>query len=167
MFEALMNRVRILETKVWLPRPRCEVFEFFHRAENLQRITPPWLDFQILTPRPIPMGEGTIIDYRLRLRGLPLRWRTQITRWDPPHSFVDTQIEGPFKTWVHTHRFKERDGGTRMQDRVEYVTPGGALSPLIDLLLVLPEVTGIFEYRKRAMKRLFGASELAEEVAHV
>ena len=102
----------LLETELSFERPRDEVFSFFAEASNLETITPPWLRFAIVTPRPIEMGLGALIDYDLRIRGLPVRWRSEITVWDPPYRFVDEQRRGPYRRWRHEHRFEERDGET-------------------------------------------------------
>ena len=108
------------QTELWLPRPRTEVFHFFAEARNLENITPPWLKFEVLTPAPIEMRPGTLIDYRIRVHGLPISWRTEITEWQPPHHFVDVQLRGPYTLWHHTHTFEERDGGTLCLDHVRY-----------------------------------------------
>lgn len=136
----------------WLPRPRAEVFPFFADAANLQAITPPWLDFRILTPGPIAMRPGALIDYRLKLRGFPIRWRTQITVWEPPFRFVDRQLKGPYRQWVHEHSFEEKDGGTLCRDRVDYAVPGGAL---VNRIFVQRDVETIFAYRRGQLERLF------------
>ena len=136
----------------WLPRPRAEVFPFFTDAANLQAITPPWLDFRILTPGPIAMRPGALIDYRLKLRGFPIRWRTQITVWEPPFRFVDRQLKGPYRQWVHEHSFEEKDGGTLCRDRVDYAVPGGAL---VNRIFVQRDVETIFAYRREQLERLF------------
>ena len=116
-----------LQTELWLPRPQEHVFPFFAEARNLETITPPWLRFEVLTPGPIVMQRGTLIDYRIRVHGLPLRWRTEIAQWDPPCQFVDVQLRGPYTLWCHTHTFAERDGGTLCADRVRYRPRCGAL----------------------------------------
>src|SRR5688572_24197584 len=101
-----------LSTAVWLPRPVEEVFPFFGNAHNLDVLTPPWLHFEILTPPPIGMRVGALIDYRISLRGLPMTWRTRITVWEPNRRFVDEQLRGPYREWIHTHDFEHVAGGT-------------------------------------------------------
>ena len=140
------------ETSVWLPRPRDEVFVFFADAANLEAITPPWLNFHILTPPPIAMRAGALIDYRLRVHGLPLRWRTRIAVWEPPARFVDEQLRGPYRRWVHEHTFVERDGGTLCGDRVEYDVLGGRL---VERLFVRRDVERIFAHRKERLTEMF------------
>ncbi|MBM3878513.1 MAG: SRPBCC family protein [Verrucomicrobia bacterium] len=143
-----------LHTELWLPRPRDEVFPFFADARNLGVITPPWLRFEVLTPAPIVMRCGALIDYRIRVHGVPLRWRTEIAAWDPPHRFVDVQRRGPYRLWHHTHTFSERDGGTLCADRVRYWPWGGRV---VDWLFVRRDVKRIFEYRQARLRELFGS----------
>jgi len=134
-----------------LPLPRSAVFGFFSRAENLERITPPWLGFQILTPGPIELKQGARIAYALRLHGLPLRWLTEIAEWNPPQSFVDVQLRGPYRVWRHTHSFEEVPGGTRMTDDVEWALPFGWLGALARPL-VERDIRKIFGYRTQAVQ---------------
>jgi ligand-binding SRPBCC domain-containing protein len=143
----------VFAAELWLPQPREKVFPFFADARNLEAITPPWLNFKILTPGEIPMRIGALIDYELRVHGLPVRWRTEITGWNPPFSFTDEQRRGPYRRWSHTHTFVEKDGGTLCRDRVEYAVPGGGL---VNWLFVRHDVQKIFAYRAEALKNHFG-----------
>jgi ligand-binding SRPBCC domain-containing protein len=113
-------KIHSLDSTVWLPRPIGEVFAFFSDAFNLQVLTPPWLNFSVLSPSPINMACGARILYRLRLHRIAIAWKSEITAWDPPYRFVDEQIHGPYRRWHHEHHFAERDGGTDVQDHVEY-----------------------------------------------
>jgi ligand-binding SRPBCC domain-containing protein len=145
-----------LHAELELPLPQEEVFAFFAQAENLQRITPDSLGFEILTPLPIEMRAGTLIDYRLRLSGLPMRWRTRIPVWEPPHEFVDEQLKGPYKSWVHRHRFEALGADrTRILDDVTYELP---FTPLGDLAypLIKRQVEAIFRHRNAVIPTLLG-----------
>ncbi len=137
----------------WLPRKRDELVPFFADALNLETITPPWLHFQVLTPVPIEMRVGQVIDYRLRVHGVPVRWRSEITVWDPPHRFVDEQRRGPYRLWRHEHAFCEQDGGTLCVDHVRYAVTGGAL---VNALFVARDVRRIFAFRREKLRALFG-----------
>ena len=151
-----------LHRELWVPRPLPEVFEFFARAENLERITPPWLQFRILTPLPIEMKQGATIAYSLRLRGIRLGWLTEIERWNPPVEFIDVQTKGPYRLWRHTHRFSEVDGGTSIVDTVHYALPFGPLGQLAHRLQVARDLSGIFDYRaRRAQTLLFNCPQAA------
>lgn len=144
-----------LEMRQWLPRPVDEVFPFFSDAYNLQKLTPELLHFNVLTPRPIEMKSGALIDYKLKVRGVPIRWRTEILDWDPPHGFVDTQLRGPYALWHHTHRFEPADNGTLCTDIVRYRPRGWLLAPLINRLVVERDVKSIFAYRAEKLDALF------------
>jgi ligand-binding SRPBCC domain-containing protein len=148
--------VFIFETELWLPRPRTEVFDFFADAHNLQILTPSFLHFEILTPRPIPMHAGALIDYRLRVHGIPVRWRTKIGTWEPPQRFVDKQIRGPYRQWIHEHWFVEKDGGTLCNDEVRYAVWGGAV---LNRLFVRRDVRAIFEFRRKKLLEMFGGGK--------
>lgn len=148
-------REHVLETSLWLPVSRDRLFPFFADAANLNIITPPWVHFRILTPMPIEMRVGTLLDYRIRLRGFPIRWRTKITAWEPGVRFVDEQLKGPYYLWRHEHTFEDHNGGTLCRDKVTYAHPGGAL---VHRWLVGPDVARIFEYRQQRLLDLFGAA---------
>jgi ligand-binding SRPBCC domain-containing protein len=146
---------RRLQRSTWLPRPLGEVFEFFADAGNLERITPPELRFRIATPLPIDMRAGALIEYRLALFGLPFHWVTEIAEWRPPTCFVDRQLSGPYRHWVHAHRFTAERHGTRMEDCVEYVLPLAHLG-LLAQPLVGRELRRIFDFRESAIRRILG-----------
>lgn len=141
------------ETRVQRPLP--EVFDFFSRAENLERLTPPWMQFRILTPTPIEMKPGATIAYSIRLRGITLRWLTEIEKWNPPFEFVDVQAKGPYKFWRHTHRFSVVDSGTAVTDSVQYTLPFGWLGRLAHRLQVKRDLSKIFDYRAQQIQARF------------
>ena len=147
-------RIFELHRATTVPVSRDEVFDFFSRAENLEELTPPWLSFNIATPTPIKMEVGTLIDYRLKIRGIPMRWRSEISVWEPPYRFVDQQLRGPYRMWHHEHRFAAVEGGTRVEDHVRYAVLGGAL---VAKLFVAPDVERIFDYRQARLVELFPA----------
>lgn len=136
-------------------KPLPEVFSFFSDARNLQRITPPWLHFEVLTAGCIAMRKGTIIDYRLRWHGIPMRWKTEIVVWNPLVEFCDVQLSGPYAKWEHSHRFTAHEGVTKMIDEVRYQLPLGPVGELAHALSVRRSVQGIFEYRASEIKKLF------------
>jgi len=144
----------LLEARQWLPKPLEDVFPFFAEAGNLDALTPPWLHFRILTPLPIEMRPGAAIDYRLRLRGIPIRWRSEITEYDPPRRFVDVQRRGPYRHWRHEHVFTRVDDGTLVEDRVHYRVWGGAL---VNALLVRPDLERVFRYRQQQLDARLGS----------
>jgi ligand-binding SRPBCC domain-containing protein len=147
----------VLVAEQRLPLPPHEVFPFFADARNLERITPPFLGFRVLTPGAIAMGEGALIDYRLRLHGIPLRWRTRIAVWDPPHRFVDDQLRGPYRRWRHEHAFLPDGEGTVARDRVEYELRGpGRLTGVANHLLVARDLDRVFRYRADRLEELLG-----------
>jgi ligand-binding SRPBCC domain-containing protein len=149
----------ILEREQTIKRPREEVFEFFADARNLERITPPELNFHILTPSLIDIKKGALIDYELKLRGIPITWKTEITRWNPPHDFVDTALRSPYKQWIHLHTFEAGEGGeTIMKDVVRYRLP---LEPLGDVahFYVKKELKYIFDYRCKIIEEIFQSKE--------
>lgn len=152
---AAMSRYYTLTREQFIPRPRNEVFAFFARPENLQILTPAFLHFAFLTPSPIPMHADARIDYRIRLWGVPVRWATEITRFEPPGLFADVQLRGPYRRWHHTHEFHEVAGDTRMVDRVEYELPLGPIGRLAHGIFVRRSLAEVFDYRARKVAELW------------
>jgi len=148
-------RLFTLKTEQWFPQTPETLFPFFADAANLEQLTPPWLHFRTMTHR-VEISQGVRITYRLRLHGIPLRWQSEITEWEPPFRFVDTQIRGPYRTWIHEHSFEFRDGGTFMRDHVQYGVIGGSL---IRKLLVAPDLARIFEFRRCRLASIFGGKQ--------
>jgi len=146
--------IRTLQREQRLPGTPDEVFEFFADTRNLEAITPPLLRFRVVTPAPIVMRRGTLIHYRLRVRGVPVRWLTRIEEWDPPHRFVDQQLEGPYALWQHTHTFEADGAETIMRDTVRYRIGFGPLGTLADRLLVRRDVARIFDFRAQRVREL-------------
>ena len=140
-----------LTTEQKIEKSQDELFNFFSDAYNLAEITPPWLDFHVLTPAPIEMKVGTRINYRLKLRGIPVRWQSEITVWNPPHHFVDEQRRGPYRHWIHTHTFVAVPGGTLVRDEVEYAVFGNRL---VQKFLVAPDLEKLFAYRSAKLQEL-------------
>ncbi len=150
-----LRAMRVLSDEIWFAQPQEKVFEFFSNAGNLDAITPAWLHFRILTPMPVEMCAGTLLNYRLKLKGIPIYWTTEICEWNPPNHFVDRQLKGPYRKWIHTHTFESKDGGTLVGDQVEYVVPGLFLEPLINRFLVRPDLQRIFQHRRLQLQKHF------------
>jgi ligand-binding SRPBCC domain-containing protein len=145
----------VLEREQVLPVGVDEAFAFFGDALNLQRITPAWLHFRVVTPEPIAMAAGTLIAYRLRLHGLPVRWLTRIETWEPGVRFVDVQLRGPYALWHHTHEFTAQGAQTLMRDRVRYALPLGPLGRAAHAVLVRRDLERIFDFRQAAVAAHF------------
>jgi ligand-binding SRPBCC domain-containing protein len=151
-----MMRIHTLEREQELPGTPAEVFDLFADARNLEAITPPLLGFEVVTPEPIEMAVGTLIQYRLRLHRVPVQWLTSIQAWDPPHRFVDVQVRGPYALWHHTHTFEAWAGGdgfTLMRDVVRYAIGFGPVGDLAHRLFVRRDVEAIFAFRRQALAR--------------
>jgi ligand-binding SRPBCC domain-containing protein len=147
-----------LTSSIVLPDAIGDVFEFFADAGNLNLLTPAWLRFKFLTPLPVAMQEGLRLDYRLRIRGVPVSWQSEITVWEPPYRFVDEQRRGPYRYWIHEHRFAPLDGGTEVSDEVRYAVPGGKF---LHDRLVRPDLRAIFRFRQEKLSDLFGRGSSA------
>jgi ligand-binding SRPBCC domain-containing protein len=145
-----------LERATFIPKPKAEVFRFFSDAHNLERITPAFLRFHILTPGPIEMKAGTLIEYQLRLHGIPVRWKTRIAEFVPDDYFVDVQLSGPYRSWRHRHDFMEAPGGTEMRDHVEYEMPFGVVGTIVHQFFVRRSVNNIFDHRNATIAQYFG-----------
>jgi len=149
------NAVHRLERQQFVPRPRDEVFAFFSDARNLEMLTPAFLNFRILTPLPLDMRSGILIDYQIRLGGIPMRWRTRIETFEAPVRFVDVQLAGPYRNWHHVHEFQDAPGGTLVVDRVTYALPFGFLGALAHRLFVRRALERIFDYRQQRLAEIF------------
>jgi ligand-binding SRPBCC domain-containing protein len=142
----------ILERSQRVEVPIERAFDFYGDFANLEPLTPPWLHFEVTTPGEVKFRPGTLLDYRLRLHGVPLRWQTRIETWEPPTGFVDTQVKGPYSRWEHTHMFeRDGDGATVIRDRVRYAIPLGPLGALAHRLFVRRDLERIFDYRGKAV----------------
>lgn len=146
----------ILESEILLPKPIDEVFAFFSDAKNLEILTPPFLKFQVLEPEKISMQKGTLINYKLKLWGVPFSWTSEISTWTPPNSFTDEQLKGPYRYWIHEHKFEAQGESTLVKDYVRYSVYGGIL---IELLFVRPSLKKIFQFRADKMFQLFGTNK--------
>lgn len=144
----------VLEREQQIPYSIDRVFDFFADAANLEAITPPWLHFEIVTPRPIVMRVGARIEYRLRWRIVPIRWLTEITHWEPPHRFVDLQLKGPYRLWHHTHTFEAKPDCTLMRDVVRYALPLGWVGDVAHRIKVRNDLNAIFDYRSSRVAEL-------------
>lgn len=146
-----------LEREQHVAPPPAEAFELFSDATRLEQITPPWLSFRVETPAPIELRPGTLIEYRLRLHRVPLRWLTRIEVWEPGCRFVDVQVRGPYALWHHTHDFEPGTrGGTVIRDTVRYALPLGPLGAIAHRAFVRRDVERIFDFRRRAIERILG-----------
>ena len=152
-----------LKRRQRIARPRDEVFAFFEKPENLERITPGSVGFNILTPRPIRMGVGTVLDYIIHLVGIPVRWTTIIASYEPPYHFSDVALRGPYGFWHHTHTFEEDGDGTVMTDEVRYALPFGPLGRLVRALWVRRQLDHIFDYRAEVIGAMLEEGSVSEE----
>ncbi len=147
--------VRQLNTQLWVPQSLKTVFAFFADATNLETLTPPWLNFKVLSPQPIEMKPGTLIDYQLKLHGIPVRWQSEISAWNPPYAFIDEQVKGPYQLWHHRHLFREHEGGTLVCDQIDYAHLGGNW---VHRYFVEPDLKKIFNFRHEKLREIFTIS---------
>ena len=147
------HRTYELHREQLVAAPRDATFAFFAQTRNLERITPPWLRFEVVTPEPITMRTGALIDYRLRLHGVPLRWTARIEDWQEGRTFVDRQIRGPYRLWHHRHEFASHRDGTIVRDHVHYMLPGWLLGDAAHALLVRRDLERIFDFRRAVVAR--------------
>jgi ligand-binding SRPBCC domain-containing protein len=145
-----------LQRQQWVARPIDEVFAFFSDPANLELLTPPWLKFQIVTPQPITMAAGTLIEYRIHWHFIRMRWITEIIEWSPPTRFVDIELKGPYKMWHHTHSFVTERNGTTIRDDIRYALPLGILGTIAKRLSVRRDLKRIFDYRTERVSERFG-----------
>ncbi|MGB7588307.1 MAG: SRPBCC family protein [Solirubrobacterales bacterium] len=151
--------VHHLERRQRVKAPIDRAFDFYTDTLNLKPLTPPWVHFEVTSPMPVSMEAGTLLDYKLRLHGVPVRWRTRIETWEPPVGFVDTQVSGPYSLWEHTHVFeRDGDGATVIHDRVRYALPLGPLGAIAHRLFVRRDLERIFDYRRDAVAEHLGSA---------
>ncbi len=148
-------KIYTLKREQIVPCPLDDVFPFFAEPRNLARLTPPSLGFVILTPPPLEMRRGALIDYTIGILGMRTHWRTLISDYDPPHSFTDVQLKGPYLFWHHTHTFRQAEGGTVIGDEVRYVMPFGIIGRAGHALLVKRQLRQIFDFRERVIAEIF------------
>ena len=149
------DRLRTLTSEISVAAGINEVFTFFSKAENLDLITPPELKFKILTPLPVEITDGTLIDYSISLSGIPFKWKTKISRWEPPDYFIDVQLKGPYKIWIHEHIFRSQGTGTVVKDVINYLPPGSIAEPVINRLFVKKKLERVLEFRKFKINEIF------------
>jgi ligand-binding SRPBCC domain-containing protein len=150
-----MDRIYVFKDETLINQPRSVVFNFFSEAVNLELLTPPWLRFRILSNLPITMSKGVQIKYRLQLYHIPLKWLTEISLWEPPFRFIDKQLKGPYKLWIHLHQFEDTDTGTRMIDELKYAIPPVPFRHFITHHFVANRINEIFSYRKKMILEYF------------
>ena len=152
-------RVHVFEKSQRVELPLEEAFAFYGDGANLEPLTPPWLHYEVIAPKPLTLRQGTLLEYRLKLHRVPIHWKTLIETWEPPLRFVDIQAKGPYSLWEHTHLF-EADGpaATVIHDRVRYAIPFGPLGALAHRLFVRRDLERIFEFRSNAVAELLGSS---------
>ncbi len=148
-------KIHTIKRRQFIAKPLQEVFQFFSTPENLSLITPPNLGFEILTPSPIVMKEGTLVDYTILVMGIRQRWTTLISEFVPMHHFVDVQLKGPYSYWHHKHGFVETDDGTIIEDEIRYVMPFGVFGEMAHTMFVKKQIKGIFDHREKVIEGLF------------
>lgn len=156
----MTSKNRVFFTEVIIPSDLAKVFSFFSDAKNLEKITPPWLKFRVLSQSTDKIGEGTEFEYSLKVRGFPVQWRSQILKWKENERFVDQQLKGPYRKWEHLHLFKQHEKGTLMIDQVDYALPFGTLGDVFGGWYVERDVRSIFEYRKKVILEIFKEKSL-------
>jgi len=157
-------RIHLLERSQRVGVPAERAFSFYADVANLEPLTPPWLHFQLLDVRSPTLESGALLDYRLRLHGVPIRWRTRIETWDPPHRFLDTQVRGPYALWEHAHEFEpDGDGATVIHDRVRYGIPLGPIGAAAHRLFDRRDLERIFDFRRDATAARLGAASPSQE----
>jgi ligand-binding SRPBCC domain-containing protein len=154
-------KLHVLECEMLAPVSVRDAFEIFEDPRNLAKITPPWLNFRIVTPGPIEMRKGAEIDYEIRWAGIPIKWRSLISEYEPPFFFVDEQVRGPYGHWRHRHTFHPTEGGTVVADRVEYALPFGWIGGIVHALTVRRQLRQIFAYRQKVLSEMMRSTSIS------